>query len=67
MRFETKRDVTPEECPWLDETVHSGTTVYRCVKHTYGCVGPRGMAATYNPEGDYPFFELPTDSLRAVE
>lgn len=64
MRWLVTRDVTPAECHWLsDETVTAGTTVYRCNKPTYGCIG-NGFAATLDPEGGYPFFELPWDAIK---
>lgn len=55
------RDVTPEECWWLAETVAAGTIVHRCAKSTYGAV--RDFPATLDPDGDYPFFELPWDAI----
>ena len=62
MRWVVTRDVTPEECRWLEATVVAGTTVYRCNKPTYGCV--REFAATLDPKGGYPFFELPWDAVK---
>lgn len=56
------RDVTPEECAWLRETVCAGEVVYRCGLPTYGCISPTGVAVTRSP-GEYPFFELPLDSV----
>lgn len=56
------RDVTQEEeCHWLPRTIKAGETVYRCTKPTYGAV--RDFPATLNPDGDYPFFELPWDAI----
>lgn len=57
----TTRDVTPAECWWLSETVPAGTLVYRCTEPTYGCV--KDFPATLDPDGGYPFFELPHDAL----
>ena len=56
------RDITPDECPWLDETVAKGTTVIRFDKYTYGCIAD-GIAVTKDVLGDYPFFEVPRDSV----
>lgn len=64
--FVVSRDVTVEECGWLAETIPRGTTVYCCHKPTYGCIGD-GMAVTLDSEGDYPFFELPRDSVVIVQ
>lgn len=63
MRWIVTRDVTAEECHWLGETIVAGTKVYRCRKPTYGCISPNGFAATLDPEGGYPFFELPWDAV----
>ena len=58
------RDVTPEECNWLDGTVAEGTTVYPCYKPTYGCInGLEGRAVTLDPDGGYPFFQMPYSAL----
>ena len=59
--YTVTRDVTPDECPWLAETVTAGTRVYRCTSPKYGCV--RDFPATLDPEGGYPFFELPHDAV----
>lgn len=34
----TKRDITNDECDWLDETIKEGTIVYGFHNHTYGCI-----------------------------
>lgn len=62
MRWIVTRDVTPEEAHWLGETITAGTTVYRCNKPTYGAV--KDFAATLDPGGGYPFFELPWDAVK---
>jgi hypothetical protein len=62
--FILNRDVTPQECHWLAETVAKGTAVYRCTNPTYGAV--HEFPATLRPDGGYPFFELPYDALTAV-
>jgi len=64
MRYYLTRDVTQEECDWLDETIKSGTIVYKFYGSTYGCIGPNGVAVTFSEEGNNPFFELPFDSLQ---
>lgn len=64
-RWIVTRDVTPEECWWLGETVTAGTVVHRCARTTYGAV--RDFPATLDPDGDYPFFELPWDAIEQHE
>jgi len=64
MKLYLTRDVTKEECYWLEEDIKAGTVVYEFHGHTYGCISPSGMAVTYSEEGDNPFFELPHDSLQ---
>lgn len=56
------RDVSQGECHWLPEAIPAGTTVFRCAKSTYGAV--RDFPATFEPDGGYPFFELPHDAVK---
>ena len=65
MQYELARDVTKEECHWLKEDVKKGTIVYEYSGHTYGCIGPHGIAVS--SDGDIPFFELPYDALMKKE
>jgi hypothetical protein len=65
--YELSRDVTPDECHWLQRDYKAGERVYRCNRATYGAIGWRGTACTLSPDGDYPFFELPTDALVALD
>jgi hypothetical protein len=60
------RDVTQNECPWLDMDRRTGTVVYRCTKATYGAISWTGIACTDDPHGGYPFFELPANAVEAV-
>jgi len=66
--YRVTRDVTVAECPWLagngPGNIDEGTTVYKFLKPTYGAV--RDFAATLDPEGDYPFFELPYDAVEKI-
>lgn len=34
------------------------TELYACIYCTYGCISNTGIALTFSPEGDYPFFEI---------
>lgn len=65
MRLSVTRNVTQDECNWLESTVEAGTIVYRYFGYTYGCIGS-GMAVT-REEGNAPFFELPRDALSSIE
>lgn len=57
----TKRVITKDECPWLDENIPKGTTVYEYCGCTYGCVDS-GIPVTFK-DGETPFFEIPKDSV----
>jgi hypothetical protein len=57
------RDIHQEECPWLDSFIKKGTVVFECNKCQYGCVTSNGIAVTYQSDGDYPFFEVPFNSI----
>jgi len=57
------RDVTPEECPWLDETIKKGAVVvFDYSDCTYGCISDSGKAVS-REEGKKPFFEIPRNAL----
>jgi len=58
------RDVTKEECFWLDRDFKKGEKVYEYTGHTYGCIQGSGTACSLVP-GETPFFELPTESIMA--
>lgn len=58
------RAVTRQECEWLDEDLPEGTVLYEAMKCTYGVIGPAGIGATFDPTGDYPFFEVPLAAVR---
>eukprot|EP00619_Florenciella_sp_RCC1007_P011296 CAMPEP_0205909782 /NCGR_PEP_ID=MMETSP1325-20131115/4080_1 /ASSEMBLY_ACC=CAM_ASM_000708 /TAXON_ID=236786 /ORGANISM="Florenciella sp., Strain RCC1007" /LENGTH=287 /DNA_ID=CAMNT_0053276103 /DNA_START=103 /DNA_END=966 /DNA_ORIENTATION=+ len=61
------RPVTTDECPWLDANLAKGEHVFVYRGHTYGVVGPGGLAVSRAPpeeDGDpEPFFELPRDAV----
>jgi len=56
------RDVTTDECGWLNKDMKKGDIVYRYYGCTYGCIGPKGIAVSIK-EGTTPFFEIPLDSI----
>ena len=55
------RDVTIEECGWLDKDMKKGEVVFFYSGYTYGCIN-EGTAVT-KEDGVLPFFELPDDAL----
>ncbi len=57
-----QRDVTPDECPWLEDTMKKGTRVFLFHGHTYGLIGPGGVATT-EKFNVMPFTELPDEAL----
>ena len=59
------RDVTKEECAWLEKDYKKGEVIYKYHGHTYGCIGPEGMACS-KEYGEDPFFEIPLDAIDHV-
>ena len=64
--FLVERDVTIEECDWLQATIKKGTVVYKFYGTTYGCIGPGGIAITLEKNSKFPFLELPYSALQEV-
>lgn len=61
MEYLVARDVTPQECPWLKQTIKQGSIVLAFHGNTYGCIGT-GVAVTESG-GSAPFFEIPRDAI----
>lgn len=62
--MKTTRLVTKQECDWLQADIPAGTEIFECKLNTYGCVNyDQGIAATFDTEGGYPFFEFPLDAI----
>ena len=61
-RFELTRDVTRQECSWLDKDYKKGDIVFEYPLYTYGCVGNEGVACS-DKDSESPFFELPKNAL----
>ena len=59
------RDVTQNECSWLERDYKKGETLYLYFGATYGCIGS-GRAVS-EQEGETPFFEFPRDALFPVK
>jgi hypothetical protein len=63
--YKLTRDVTKDECTWLNADLAKGTVVYKYPWVTYGCISPSGRAVSLEIGG--PFLELPRDALMAAE
>jgi len=61
-KLSTLREITQDECPWLDAAIPVGTTVYRYFNTTYGCIGPSGIAVSFEHDRT-PFFEVPLSAI----
>ena len=62
--FRVIRDVTPDECDWLDATVPAESIVQEFRGATYGAIAD-GVACSW--DGNNPFFELPWDAVEVVD
>jgi hypothetical protein len=62
IKFKLNRDVSKNECSWLDKDLNEGTIVYKYTQYTYGCISRNGIACSFEFNVN-PFFELPIDSL----
>ena len=67
-RYRLLRDATTEK------TAVAGTIVYPCARCDYGLAeddtrmtGIRHISVTLSPDGGYPFFTVPEDSIERVE
>ena len=63
--LELTRDITLEECDWLDTTIKKGDKVHRFTGSTYGCISYSGVDCSV--DGKNPFFELPANALIEVD
>ena len=66
IEFLVVRDVTIEECDWLQATIKKGSIVYKFYGATYGCIGPDWIAITLREDGKNPFLELPYSALKEL-
>lgn len=55
------RNVTQNECLWLENNLMKGTKVYEYLGCTYGCIGD-GEAVSLEPD-QTPFMEIPLDAI----
>ncbi len=63
--FQLIRDVTLEECHWLNRTFLKDEIVYKYNGHTYGCISWKGLPFTL-VDNTLPFFELPYDAVEPL-
>ena len=61
-KIKLTRDVTPDECGWLDRTYKKGEILYEYHGCTYGCISNNGTACTETPN-QTPFFEIPNNAI----
>ena len=57
------RDVTTEECDWLDRDYLKGEKLFRYDGFTYGVIGEDGVAVSEESQV-LPFFEIPRDAIQ---
>jgi hypothetical protein len=62
MKYKATRTVLLSECPWLDEQINEGDSLYLFSGATYGCIGD-GIAMTKSPDGRGTFFEVPRNAV----
>ena len=61
------RDVTSDECSWLEQRLAAGSRFRVYTGHTYGVISPDGIAVQpVDAADDAPFVELPASALRRV-
>ena len=56
------RNVTQEECPWLEADLSEGKEVHKFDGATYGCITDSGVAVSDTVD-ENPFYEIPIDSV----
>ena len=65
MKLKLIRNVTKEECSWLDKTFEKDDEVFQYYGCTYGCISNYGVACSIEKDKE-PFFELPLNSVLAL-
>jgi len=56
------RQVTKDECNWLDKIFDEGEIVYLYTGATYKCIGDSGLAFALTANKG-PFFQLPKNAV----
>ena len=63
MRGSITKTLTKAQYPWLHDTISPGTIVYKFMNATYGAISRDGVAVSLVSEMEYPFFEIPRNSV----
>lgn len=61
--YRLSRDVTVNECKWLDRDLKKDEIVYKYNGNTYGVCTPFGTACCINGPDVLPFYEIPNNAL----
>jgi|WetSurSiteA1Bulk_404760.scaffolds.fasta_scaffold00195_28 hypothetical protein len=61
--YEVTRDLTIDECFWLEKAIPKGTIVFKFYGYTYGCISSEGIAVSFIPN-ENPFFEVPLSAVK---
>lgn len=64
-KFKLTRNVTLNECDWLNRDYKKGEIVFEYPLYTYGTVSNKGVACS-EKDSESPFFELPIDALKEI-
>jgi hypothetical protein len=65
-KYRVIRDVTYNECSWLDRDFIEGEILYEYTGYTYGCISSNGIALTESQDGGEPFFEFPYNAVEEM-
>ncbi len=61
--FVVMRDISQEECWWLERPIFKGEVVYQSLDYKAHEISPIGVAVTSHPNTNFPYFELPKKAL----
>ena len=64
-KFRLIRNITLNECDWLDRDYKKGEIVFEYPLYTYGVVSSKVVACS-EKDSESPFFELPKDALKEI-
>lgn len=66
-KYVITREVTQEECHWLEGGIQPGEYWYKCLGPDYGATNTNnGISLTRDPDGDYPGYEVPYTAIEEV-
>lgn len=63
MRGVIRTTLVTSKYPWLKENVVAGTIVHKFLNTTYGVISDNGVAVSKHGAMEYPFFEVPSESV----